>query len=256
MNRGSRNSTILFGLHPVLEALESGRRVRQVYVATGRRDAGTEELMRAARKKGTAVVFEARERLDEWAGTRKHQGVVAVAEPARPVELEDLLAAMKEAADPSWPPLLVILDEVEDPNNLGAVVRTAEAAGANGVVIPMRRAAGLTPAVAKASAGAVSHLPVVRVVNLRQAMEKIKEAGLWIFGLDASAETDYWRADWKVPAALVAGAEGKGLRPIVKEQCDQLVRMPMRGRVASLNVSVSVGIVLYDVVRQRGKGSG
>jgi 23S rRNA (guanosine2251-2'-O)-methyltransferase len=171
------------------------------------------------------------------------------AQPA--TTFDDLMDQIKEMADPSWPPLLAVLDGVEDPHNLGAVIRTAEAAGAHGVIIPERRAAGLTSAVAKASAGALSHLPVARVGNLAQAMEKIKEAGIWLFGLDTQAKTAYSEADWKGPVALVAGAEGRGLRPLVKEQCDQLVSLPMRGRVESLNVSVAVGIVLYEIVRQR-----
>ena len=187
------------------------------------------------------------------AKTVKHQGVVAIVAAQGAVSLDDLLDRLKTRADPSWPPLLVILDEVEDPHNLGAVIRTAEAAGAHGVIIPERRAAGLTPAVAKTSAGALSHLPVARVGNLGQAMARIKEAGIWVMGLEVHAKMSYWEADWKTPVALVAGAEGKGLRPLVKERCDQLISLPMRGRMDSLNVSVAVGIVLYEIIRQRAR---
>jgi 23S rRNA (guanosine2251-2'-O)-methyltransferase len=246
-----KRTIILFGIHPILEAIEAGRRLRQLYVATGRRDARTEDLISAAKRKGASIHYESRDRLDEWAKTEKHQGVVAMVEPRGPVQLETLIDQMKGSRDKPWPPLVVMLDEIEDPNNLGAVIRTAEAAGADGLVIPSRRSAGVTPAVEKASAGAVSHLPVVQVANLRQAMDSLKKGGLWIYGLDAGAGTIYWDVDGKVPVTLVAGAEGKGLRPLVREQCDQLISLPMRGRVASLNVSVSVGIVLYDIVRQR-----
>jgi 23S rRNA (guanosine2251-2'-O)-methyltransferase len=247
--------TILYGLHPVREAIRAGRSLRCLYVLDGRRDSATEDVIQAARRAGSPVRFEPRQRLDDLARTGKHQGLVAVVAAQPSVTLEDLVERC--GADASWPAAIVILDEVADPQNLGAVIRTSDAAGVHGVIIPERRSAGLTPAVAKASAGALSHLPVVRVTNLRNAIDRLKKAGIWVMGLDARGEVPYWKADWRAPVALVAGAEGKGIRPLVRAQCDRLVSLPMRGRVDSLNVSVSVGVVLYEMVRQRlGKGAG
>ena len=245
------DKAILYGVHPVREALRAGRALSCLYVLDGRRDSTTEDLILAAKRMGSPVRFESRRRLDELARTEKHQGLVAVVAAREAMSLEDLISRIAGPAGPEWPAALVILDEVEDPQNLGAVIRTSDAAGVHGLIIPERRSAGLTPAVAKASAGALSHLPVVRVPNLRNATDRLKKAGIWIMGLDARAETPYWKIDWRVPVALVAGAEGKGIRPLVREQCDQLASLPMRGKVGSLNVSVSVGIVLYEMVRQR-----
>ncbi len=246
-----KSPTTLYGVHPVREALRAGRAIDRLYLLRGRRDPETEDLTQSAKDGGSSVQYEPRELLDRLAGTTKHQGVVAIVAAQGAVSLDDLLDRLKTRADPSWPPLLVILDEVEDPHNLGAVIRTAEAAGAHGVIIPERRAAGLTPAVAKTSAGALSHLPVARVGNLGQAMARIKDAGIWVMGLEVHAEKPYTEIDWRMPVAIIAGAEGKGLRPLVKERCDQLISLPMRGRMDSLNVSVAVGIVLYEIIRQR-----
>jgi 23S rRNA (guanosine2251-2'-O)-methyltransferase len=241
--------TILYGIHPVREAIRAGRSLSCLYVLDGRRDSAVEDIVRDARRIGSPVRFEPKRRLDELARTDKHQGLVAVVAAQQAVSLEELVE--RAGSDAARPPALVILDEVEDPQNLGAVIRTADAAGAHGVIIPERRSAGLTPAVAKASAGALSHLPVVRVPNLRNAIDRLKKAGIWVMGLDVRGEVPYWEVDWRVPVALVAGAEGKGIRPLVREQCDRLVSLPMQGRVESLNVSVSVGVVLYEMVRQR-----
>lgn len=241
----------MYGVHPVREALRAGRPIDRLYLLRGRRDPETDDLTQSAKAGGASVHYEPRDVLDRLAGTTKHQGVVAIVAAQGAVSLDDLLDRLKTRANSSWPPLLVILDEVEDPHNLGAVIRTAEAAGAHGVIIPERRAAGLTPAVAKTSAGALSYLPVARVGNLGQAMARLKEAGIWLMGLEVHAKMSYWETDWKMPVALIAGAEGKGLRPLVKERCDQLISLPMRGRMDSLNVSVAVGIVLYEILRQR-----
>lgn len=243
--------TIIYGFHPVQEALRAGRPIDRLYLLRGRRDPQIDDLTRSAKATGASIHYEERAALDRLAKTVKHQGVVAVVAAQAAVSLDDLLDRLKTRADPSWPPLLIILDEVEDPHNLGAVIRTAEAAGAHGLIIPERRAVGLTPAVAKTSAGALSYLPVARVGNLAQAMAGLKEAGIWLMGLEVHAKRSYWEIDWRMPVALVAGAEGRGLRPLVKEQCDQLISLPMRGRMDSLNVSVAVGIVLYEIIRQR-----
>ena len=246
-----KDPSIVYGIHPLREVIRAGRSLRELYVLVGRRDSKTEALIQAAKGLGAAIHYESRGRLDQLANTGKHQGVVGAVTAQTQFQLEDLLDRTRKSTNEAWPPLFLILDEVEDPNNLGAVIRTAEAAGAHGVIIPERRSAGITPAVVKASAGAVSHLPVVRVGNLRQSIEKMKKTDIWIFGLEAGATTPYWEMDWKVPVAVIAGAEGKGLRPLVREQCDQLTSLPMQGQIGSLNVSVAVGIVLYDIVRQR-----
>ncbi len=240
----------IYGIHPVDERLRAGQPVDRLYLLRGRRDDRIDELARTAAAAGCVIRYEAREQLDRLAGTTKHQGVVAMIGTQSYLTLEQFLPRLEGRPQP---PCLVMLDEVEDPHNLGAVIRTAEAAGAQGVLIPGRRAVGLTPAVVKASAGAVAHLPVVRVGNLVQAMELLKAARFWLIGLDAGAPAAYTAIDWTVPVVIVAGSEGKGLRPLVKEHCDQVAAIPLQGRVSSLNVSVAVGVVLYEVVRQRTK---
>lgn len=242
---------MIYGLQAVRELLRSGRPVERLFVLRGRRDKRVEEVIRAAGEAGVHVRQEERGQLDRLAGTSSHQGVVAETGLQRYLELDEL---MKRAAASPRPALVIVLDEVEDPQNLGAVIRTAEAAGAHGVVIPERRAAGVTPAVVKASAGASAHLPVARVGSLVQALERMKESGFWLYGLSASAATPYTAVDWRGPVALVAGSEGRGLRPIIRQHCDQLVAIPMTGRVGSLNVSVSVAVAVYEVVRQRAGG--
>ena len=244
---------LIYGIHPVQEQLRAGHPVERLYLLKGRRDQRVEELAAAAVEAGTAVRYEDRLQLDRMAGTTHHQGVVAMVGEQGYAALETLIK--RAQAGPSQP-LLVLLDEVEDPHNVGAIIRTAEAAGAHGVLIPARRAAGLTPTVVKASAGAVAHLPVARVGNVAQTIDSLKAARLWVTGLAAEAPTPYTAVDWTAPSVLVAGSEGKGLRHLVKERCDRLVSIPLLGRVASLNVSVAVGVVLYEVVRQRAKSAG
>ncbi len=240
----------LNGIHAVREALAAGRRLQSVLVARGRHGDRLEEIVRLAKRQGVPVRFEDRVQLDRAAGTREHQGVVALpaARAAISISLEELLARPNAQKAPG---LLVLLDGVEDPQNLGAVVRTALAAGAGGVIIPERRAAGLTDAVARASAGAVAHLPVVRVVNLARAMQELKKAGYWLVGLDERGDRHHSDVDMTVPVALVLGGEGQGLHQLVRERCDFVVSIPTRGPVLSLNVSVAAGIALFEVVRQR-----
>jgi 23S rRNA (guanosine2251-2'-O)-methyltransferase len=235
----------LTGIHAVREALEAGRALDRLVVARGRHGERIEELVRLARAKGVPVRFEDRAQLDRLAGGRDHQGVVALAAARSAVELADILGA------PDEPRLVVLLDGVEDPHNLGAVIRTALAAGAAGVVIPERRAAPLTEAVARASAGALAHLPVARVKNLARAMEELKEAGYWLVGLDERAEKRAPEVDLAGRVAVVLGSEGKGLHELVRKQCDFLVSIPTVGPVRSLNVSVAAGVVLFEAVRQR-----
>jgi 23S rRNA (guanosine2251-2'-O)-methyltransferase len=238
----------LTGIHAVREALEANRPLDSVIVAKGRHGDRLEELVRLARQKGIPVRFEERVQFDRTAGTREHQGVVAFVAASPTVIFEDLLKPRDLHAAPG---LLVLLDGVEDPQNLGAIVRTSLAAGAQGVVIPERRAAGLTETVARASAGALAHLPVARVTNLPRAMEEMKEAGYWLVGLDERAEKRHTEVDFKVPVGVVLGGEGKGLHALVRERCDFLVSIPTTGPVRALNVSVAAGIVLFEAVRQR-----
>jgi 23S rRNA (guanosine2251-2'-O)-methyltransferase len=237
----------LTGIHAVREALAARRPLQSVVIAKGRHGDRLEEIVHLARANGVPVRFEERPQVDRTAGARDHQGVVAFLASKATESLEDLLAAgrAKQAR------LLVLLDGIEDPHNLGAILRTALAAGTGGVVIPERRAAGLTDAAVRASAGAAAHLPVARVTNLARAIEQIKEAGYWIVGLDERAEKYYTDIDLTGAIALVLGGEGKGLHQLVKKLCDFVVSIPTQGPVRSLNVSVAAGVVLFEVVRQR-----
>jgi 23S rRNA (guanosine2251-2'-O)-methyltransferase len=238
----------LTGIHAVREALEADRPLDSLMVARGTHGNRIEELVRLARQHGVPVRFEERLQLDRTAGTREHQGVVAIVAASPSASFEDLLRPRDPNATPG---LLVLLDGVEDPQNLGAIVRTSLAAGAQGVVIPERRAAGLTDSVARASAGALAHLPVARVKNLSRAMEEMKEAGYWLVGLDERAEKRHTEVDFNIPVGIVLGGEGKGLHALVRERCDFLVSIPTTGPVRALNVSVAAGVVLFEAVRQR-----
>lgn len=239
----------LTGIHAVREALEAGRALDRIVIARGRHGDRIEEIVQLARAHGVPVRFEERRQVDSLAGTQEHQGVVALAAARQTLALKDLL---RRTAQPGAERgLLVLLDGVEDPHNLGAIVRTALATGAHGVVIPERRAAGLTESVARASAGALEHLPVARVNNLARAMEELKQAGYWLVGLDERAEKVYMEADFTGAVGIVLGSEGKGLHELVRKRCDFLVSIPTTGPVRSLNVSVVAGIVLFEVVRQR-----
>lgn len=241
----------LTGIHAVREALEVGRALDRIVIAKGRQDARTEDIVQLARKQNISVRFEDRSQLDRLAESKDHQGVVAIAATRPVATLEDILAAATKG--PTHQGLIVLLDGVEDPHNLGAIIRTALAAGAHGVVIPERRAAGLTDAVARSSAGALAHLPVAKVTNLARTMEELKEAGYWIVGLDEDAERNYTDVDYTSPIAIVMGGEGKGLHELTRKRCDFVVSLPTTGPVKSLNVSVAVGIVLFEARRQRYK---
>jgi 23S rRNA (guanosine2251-2'-O)-methyltransferase len=239
----------LTGIHTVHEALESGRALERIVVARGRHGERIEELVAKARERGVPVRFEERAQMDRLAGTPQHQGVVAFAAAKNALSIEDLIRGEASLAPASR--LLVMLDGVEDPHNLGAVVRSSLAAGAGGVILPERRAVGLNETVARAAAGALEHLPVARVVNVARAMEELKEAGYWLVGLDEHAKQKYTEIDYHCAIALVLGGEGAGLHDLVKKRCDFLVSIPTTGPIRSLNVSVSAGIVLFEAVRQR-----
>lgn len=233
--------SILSGIHPIAEALRAGRPLDRILVVKGAGGARLQEIIDQARQAGVPVRFEPRAALDRLAGSPAHQGVVAMGAAQKYGDLETAPSA----------DLLVVLDGVEDPHNLGAIIRTAHAAGAGGVVIPERRAAGVTDVVAKAAAGALEHLPVIRVTNLNRALEDLKKRGFWIYGLDERGSEDYDRIEYAMPTVVVLGAEGKGLHEQVRKHCDALVRIPMAGKIASLNVSVAAGVVLFEWKRRR-----
>jgi 23S rRNA (guanosine2251-2'-O)-methyltransferase len=238
---------VIYGMNSVAEALKArGKAFQWVGVAKERHDLRLQRVIEECRKISIPVRFLPRVELDRMAGTAAHQGVVAVTSAKQYTDLDDVLAAKRGQYS-----LVVVLDGVEDPHNLGAVLRTADAAGADGVVIPERRAAGITGTVAKASAGASEYLPVAKVTNISRTLEDLKAKGLWIAGLDERGPQSYHKVDFKMDCAIVLGAEGKGLHDLVKRKCDFLVSIPMLGKVPSLNVSVAAGVMLYEVARQR-----
>ncbi len=243
----------IWGRYPVLEALRSRRRVHRILVAQGPQDAAVTQVLDQARRVGVPIETAPRRRLDDLSHSANHQGILALAAPRTYAELDDIFTRAKELEEP---PLVVVLDAIQDVQNLGSLIRTAEAIGAHGVIIPEHRAAGLTPAVDKTSAGAVEFLPIARVTNISRTLDDVKKRGLWCIGLDGEATTDYDKADLTGPIALVVGNEGKGISRLVREHCDVLVRIPMRGRVRSLNAAVAGSIALYEIWRQRVRAEG
>jgi len=238
---------LIYRINAVTEALKArGRAFEWVGVAKERHDLRLQRVIDECRRQAVAVRFVPRAELDRMAGNNGHQGVVAVTSAKQYSDVDDVLAAKRGTHS-----LVVVLDGVEDPHNLGAILRTADAAGADGVVIPERRAAGVTAAVAKVSAGASEHLPIAKVTNIARTLEELKSNNLWIVGLDERGSQSYESLDYKMDCALVMGAEGKGLHDLVRKRCDFLVSIPMLGKVASLNVSVAAGVVLYEILRQR-----
>src|SRR5215475_757436 len=242
---------VLYGVNPIIEALRADRRPGEIIIAEGARDARLRELIELARRSGVPVKRAPRAKLDRDAGNTHHQGVIAHLGTAAYADADELMETIGARVGSDQEPLILLLDGIEDPRNLGAILRTAECAGAHGVFIPERRAAGLNETVAKASAGAVEHLPVARATNLSRLIGQLKERNVWVVGTDAQAATNYTEWDWKRPSVVVLGAEGSGLHRLVREHCDVLVRIPVRGKVDSLNVSVAAGVVLYEAQRQR-----
>ncbi|HEU5022294.1 MAG TPA: 23S rRNA (guanosine(2251)-2'-O)-methyltransferase RlmB [Bryobacteraceae bacterium] len=234
---------VLIGFHPVVEALRAKRPLERVLVAKGLGGGRVQEVIDLARGIGTPVRFEDRASLDRLAGAKSHQGIVALGSEKKYADLEDVAPQS---------PLIVVLDGVEDPHNLGAIIRTAHAAGAGAVVVAERRAAGLTETVAKSAAGALEHLPVVRATNINQTLRALKDMGYFVYGLDERGETTYDKVAFADHSVIVMGGEGKGLHDLVKKNCDMLIRIPMAGKIASLNVSVAAGIALFAWNRSRG----
>lgn len=240
----------IFGRNPVLEALKSDRTINKILILKGDQKGSVKEIVTLAREKKIAVQLVERSKLDKMFPHENHQGVAASIAAADYVEWQDMIDAAKAKGED---PLLVILDELEDPHNLGAILRSVDAVGAHGVIIPKRRAVPLTDGVAKASAGAVEHVPVARVGNIVQVIEALKKQGIWVAG--ASMHGQYLhKQDLTGPLAIVIGSEGKGLGKLVSESCDYIVSIPMRGKINSLNASVAAGVLLYEVYRQRNTG--
>jgi len=238
---------LVYGINAVAEALKArGRSFEYVGVARERHDGRVQRVIDECRRLGVAVRFMPRQDLDRLAGGSAHQGVVAVTSEKKYTDMDDILATKRGEHG-----LIVVLDGVEDPHNLGAIIRTAEAAGADGIVVPERRAAGVTPVVVKASAGAVENLPIAKVTNIARTLEQLKSRNFWIVGLDERGSQSYDAVDYRMDTALVLGAEGKGIHELVRKKCDFLVSIPMLGKVPSLNVSVAAGVVLYEIARQR-----
>lgn len=239
---------IIEGRNAVIEALRTDTTIDKIFLARGETDATLGHIASTARSKGVVVVEADRRKLDGMSRTHAHQGVIALAAVREYVSPDDILQI---ARDKNEAPLIVVCDELSDPHNLGAVIRTAECAGAHGVIIPKRRSAGLTAVVAKTSAGAVSHVPVARVPNISGLLKELKKEGLWIFGTAADGTTPLYQADLKGPSVIVIGSEGSGMGRLVTENCDFLVSIPMKGKLNSLNASAAAAVLLYEAVRQR-----
>jgi 23S rRNA (guanosine2251-2'-O)-methyltransferase len=246
------NSDFVYGVNAVLEALRAGKRpIETIAILETARPDRLKSLLELAREKGVPVHRVPRLDLDRSLGDARHQGVVARIAAARYTDADELLATLEAKIGGSDPPLALGLDGIEDPRNMGSIVRTAECAGAHGVFIAERRAVGLTSVVAKVAAGALEYVPVARVTNLVRLIEQLKERNIWVVGAAAEAKQLYWEWDWKLPAAIFLGSEGHGLHRLVREHCDTLVRIPVTGRLESLNVSVAAGVLLYEARRQR-----
>ena len=244
----TENDGVIEGRNAVIEALRAGTAIDKIYLMKGEGDSALGHIASAAREKGIVVVDADRRKLDNMSRTHSHQGVIALAAVREYVDVEDILNIARERGEN---PLIVVCDEISDPHNLGAVIRTADAAGAHGVIIPKRRSAGLTAVVGKTSAGAVAHVPVARVPNLPALLKELKEEGVWVFGTAANGTTSLYQADLKGPAAIVIGSEGAGMGRLVAENCDFTVSIPMFGKINSLNASAAAAVLLYEAVRQR-----
>lgn len=236
------------GRNPVMEVLKSGREIDKILVQQGEKQGSIVRIISLAREKRIVIQEVAKQKLDMLSVTQNHQGVIAFVAAHEYVQVEDIL---KKAEEMKEPPFLVLVDEITDPYNLGSILRTANAAGVHGVIIPKRRAVGLTAVVAKASAGAVEYVPVAKVTNITQTIDMLKERRIWITGADIQGKEQYYEANLKGPIALVIGSEGKGISRLVREKCDFLVRIPMKGEIESLNASVASAIMMYEVFRQR-----
>lgn len=236
------------GRNSVLELLESGKDINKIYVTKGEKHGSINKIISIAKEKRVIIVEKDKRQMEEMAGTKNYQGVIAIVPPFEYCEIEDIL---QEAKKKQEDPFVLILDGIEDPHNLGSIIRTAETAGIHGIIIPKRRAASVNSTVNKASAGAVEHMKIARVTNISDAIEKLKQAGLWICGTDINTKIYYYNQDLTGPLGIVIGNEGSGMSEKVRKNCDFLVKIPMQGKVTSLNASVSTGIIVYEAVKQR-----
>ena len=238
---------VIAGRNPVSEAIRSGRPIDKILVARGEKTGAVVGILAKAREKQIPVKEADRVKLDFLSGSAPHQGIIALAAAKEYSSVEDILAY---AAEKGEPPFLIVLDELEDPHNLGAIIRTAECAGVHGVIVPKRRSAGLSYTVGKASAGAVEYMNVARVTNIANTLDELKERGVWVFGADMNG-TDYEKCDFSGACAIVIGNEGKGISRLVREKCDVIVSLPMKGKINSLNASVAAGILMYEAMKDR-----
>lgn len=236
------------GRNAVIELLKSEKVINKVMIAKGEKQGSINEIMKLAKQKHIVISEVDRNKLDQISETKHHQGVIAFVSPIKYKEIDDILAVAKERNEA---PFVVIADEIEDPHNLGALIRTAEIAGCHGLIIPKRRAVAVTEIVAKVSCGATEHLAIARVNNINDAINELKEKGLWIYGTDGSAKDLYYEQDMTGPIAIVIGSEGRGMNKLTMKNCDFLVKIPMKGHITSLNASVSGGIVIFEAVKQR-----
>ncbi|HHW31067.1 MAG TPA: 23S rRNA (guanosine(2251)-2'-O)-methyltransferase RlmB [Clostridiaceae bacterium] len=242
---------ILEGRNPVLEALKSGRSINKILIAKGEREGSIIQIIALAKENGVVVQEVERQKLNSLSQTKAHQGVIALVSAKAYVEVDDILEAASSKNEPAF---IIILDEINDPHNFGSLLRTADAVGVHGVIIPKRRAVGLTPVVSKASAGAVEYVAVARVSNISQTIEYLKKKNIWVVGTDNTGEEEiFYDKDLTGPIALVIGSEGQGIGRLIKESCDFLVKIPMKGKISSLNASVAGAVVMYEILRQRSK---
>lgn len=238
---------LIIGKNPVLEALKSGREMNKIWIAEGSQRGQMQSIIQLAKEMGITVQYVPKKKMNQLSDGN-HQGVIAQVAAYRYYDIDDLF---KKAEEQGEAPFFIILDELEDPHNLGSIMRTADAVGAHGIIIPKRRSVSLTATVAKASTGAIEYVPVARVTNLARTVDELKERGVWIFGTDAKGTQDYRQIDGVIPLALIIGSEGKGISRLLRDKCDVLVRLPMIGHVTSLNASVAASLLMYEVYRKR-----
>ncbi|HJV30731.1 MAG TPA: 23S rRNA (guanosine(2251)-2'-O)-methyltransferase RlmB [Bacillales bacterium] len=241
------NQEYIIGKNPVIEALKSNRDINKILIAEGSQRGQMQQITQLARESNVIVQFVPKKKIDQVTDGI-HQGVLAYIAAYQYAEMDDLFAAAEKNNEP---PFFLLLDEIEDPHNLGSIMRTADAVGAHGIIIPKRRAVGLTATVAKASTGAIEYIPVVRVTNMARTIDELKDRGVWIAGTDATGSDDYRRMDGSLPLGLVIGSEGKGMGRLIREKCDFLIHLPMVGKVTSLNASVAASVLMYEIYRKR-----
>src|SRR3954467_11170181 len=246
-NARMQNQEYIVGKNPVIEALKSERDINKILIAEGSQRGQMQQITQLAKEANVLVQFVPKKKLDQIA-EENHQGVLAYVAAYQYAEMDDLFALAEKRNEA---PFFLLLDEIEDPHNLGSIMRTADAAGAHGIIIPKRRAVGLTATVAKLSTGAIEHIPVVRVTNMSRTIDELKEKGVWIAGTDAKGKEDYRQFDGSLPLGLVIGSEGKGMGRLIRDKCDFLIRLPMAGHVTSLNASVAAALLMYEVYRKR-----